>query len=258
MYNASGEILFLPAVGRDGTTYIISKPFYTLHAINPDGTLKWKYDVEYEVTDYREKDGIIYLYAIDPQWISYLIAVDSKGDVKWRYKISHEPTYSTYIISTINNEGIIYITKRVFIDEIYAINPDGTLRWKIYMNINHLLSSVYIDENGTLYVNAGSDDVYVYGPDGEFLDFLREEIVPRTRNYTGAELEELVTRAKRNAFERGAEAVGKEDFYKSLRSFRINIEEREEQRRYYEDLARKYTDEASFLKDYSEEERKRR
>jgi ATP-dependent 26S proteasome regulatory subunit len=94
--------------------------------------------------------------------------------------------------------------------------------------------------------------------DGEFLDFLREEIVPRTRNYTGAELEELVTRAKRNAFERGAEAVGKEDFYKSLRSFRINIEEREEQRRYYEDLARKYTDEASFLKDYSEEGRKRR
>jgi hypothetical protein len=126
------------------------------------------------------------------------------------------------------------------------------------MNINHLLISVYIDENGTLYVNAGSDDVYVYGPDGEFLDFLREEIVPRTRNYTGAELEELVTRAKRNAFERGAEAVGKEDFYKSLRSFRINIEEREEQRKYYEDLARKYTDEASFLKDYSEEGRKRR
>jgi ATP-dependent 26S proteasome regulatory subunit len=95
-------------------------------------------------------------------------------------------------------------------------------------------------------------------PDEEFLDFLRREIVPITKNYTGAELEELVTRAKRNAFKRGAEAVGKEDFYQSLKSFRINIEEREDQRRYYEDLARKYTDEASFLKGQSEEERKRR
>jgi transitional endoplasmic reticulum ATPase len=85
-------------------------------------------------------------------------------------------------------------------------------------------------------------------PDKEFLDFLWKEIVPRTDNYSGAELEELVTRAKRNAFERGAKAIGKEDFYQSLKTFRINREEREHEKRYYEELAREYTDDVTFLK----------
>ena len=84
--------------------------------------------------------------------------------------------------------------------------------------------------------------------DEEFLEFLKKEIVPKTENYTGAELEELVTRAKRNAFERGATAVGKEDFYQSLQSFRIDKEARTQQKREYEDLARKFADEKAFLK----------
>jgi SpoVK/Ycf46/Vps4 family AAA+-type ATPase len=84
--------------------------------------------------------------------------------------------------------------------------------------------------------------------DNEFLAFLRNEIVPQTENYTGAELEELVIRAKRNAFERDAEAIGKEDFYKSLQSFRIDREARSQQKREYESLAREYTDEKAFLK----------
>jgi ATP-dependent 26S proteasome regulatory subunit len=56
---------------------------------------------------------------------------------------------------------------------------------------------------------------------------LKSEIVPATGDYAGAELEELVTRAKRNAFERDAEAVEKEDFERSLESFLIDREERE-------------------------------
>jgi SpoVK/Ycf46/Vps4 family AAA+-type ATPase len=84
--------------------------------------------------------------------------------------------------------------------------------------------------------------------DEQFLDFLKKEVVPKTESYTGAELEELVIRAKRNAFERGAEAVGKEDFYQSLQSFQIDQEARAEQKREYNELVRKYTDEKAFLK----------
>ncbi|NIW14198.1 MAG: 26S protease regulatory subunit, partial [Candidatus Thorarchaeota archaeon] len=59
------------------------------------------------------------------------------------------------------------------------------------------------------------------------------EIVPRTENYTGAELEELVTRAKRNAFERKTKAVGKGDFHQSLQSFRIDPEKRRIDQQHY-------------------------
>lgn len=84
--------------------------------------------------------------------------------------------------------------------------------------------------------------------DKEFLEFLKSDIVPYTKDYTGAELEELVTRAKRNAFRREAEAVGKEDFKKSLESFLIDRDKRIEQKRMYEKWIREYTDEMAFLK----------
>jgi SpoVK/Ycf46/Vps4 family AAA+-type ATPase len=84
--------------------------------------------------------------------------------------------------------------------------------------------------------------------DKEFLEFLKSEIVPRTENYSGAELEELMIRAKRNAFERGKEAVEKEDLYKSLQSFLVNQEERIKQKQEHEEDIRKYTDEKAFLK----------
>jgi len=82
----------------------------------------------------------------------------------------------------------------------------------------------------------------------EFIEFLRKEIVPRTELYTGAELEELVIRAKRLAFETDKPAVTPDDFIQSLRSFRIDREEREKQRERFEEYVRKYTDDVAFLK----------
>lgn len=84
--------------------------------------------------------------------------------------------------------------------------------------------------------------------DDEFLDFMKEEIVPATEGYTGAELEELVIRAKRNAFERDAEGVAEDDFRKSLKLFRVNLKERKRQLEIYQELARKFTDDITFLK----------
>lgn len=83
--------------------------------------------------------------------------------------------------------------------------------------------------------------------DKESLTFLREAIVPYTKNYTGAELEELVNRSKRCAFERGPAPVGPDDFTKSLRTFRIDPDGRGKQREQFEDLAKKFTDDETFL-----------
>jgi len=86
-------------------------------------------------------------------------------------------------------------------------------------------------------------------PDQDFLRFLGSEIVPRTEQYTGAELEELVKRAKRSAFGRGADAVGPEDFKKTLVSFRVDPEARQRQRVKFEGFAKQFTDDETFLTD---------
>ncbi|HVB10947.1 MAG TPA: ATP-binding protein [Bacillota bacterium] len=85
------------------------------------------------------------------------------------------------------------------------------------------------------------------GDPDRLVSFLEREIVPETRNFSCAELEELVTRAKRVAFNRGASAMGAADFEEAVASFRVNNEERAAAVEFYLDQARKMTDDRAFL-----------
>jgi outer membrane protein assembly factor BamB len=144
-YNTSGKILFPPVVGKDGTIFIISEPYYTLHAINPNGALKWKYEVEYKVylTPIVGSDGTVYLCIEDPKGDNYLYAIND-GILKWKIKVEFE--FENEIASgiapgkidcppIIDEQGTIYFTatgKAVLSPKaIFAINKDGTLRYKI-------------------------------------------------------------------------------------------------------------------------------
>jgi len=84
-------------------------------------------------------------------------------------------------------------------------------------------------------------------PVPEVLEFLRNEVVPRTLHFSGAELEELVTRAKRVAFDRGATAVSRSDFLEAASTFRINQDERRLVIENYLEQARRFTDDQTFL-----------
>ncbi len=81
----------------------------------------------------------------------------------------------------------------------------------------------------------------------ETLAYLAEKVVPKTVDFSCAELEEVVTRAKRNAFDRGADAVAPTDFDRAQKSFRIDVRERERQINQYLDQARRLTDDQAFL-----------
>jgi outer membrane protein assembly factor BamB len=145
-YNTSGNILFPPVVGKDWTIFIVSEPFYTLHAINPDGALKWKYEVEYKVyfTPIVGSDGTVYLCVEDPKGDNYLYAIND-GILKWKIKVEFE--FENEIVGReiapgeidcppiIDEQGTIYFTatgKTVLSPKaIFAINNDGTIRYKI-------------------------------------------------------------------------------------------------------------------------------
>ncbi len=83
--------------------------------------------------------------------------------------------------------------------------------------------------------------------------FLSGEVAPLTRNFSGAELEELVTRAKRVAFDRGARGLNRDDFVAAARTFRVNHDERELTVERYIEQARKFTDDQVFLDSLQEE-----
>ncbi len=86
-------------------------------------------------------------------------------------------------------------------------------------------------------------------------EFLEEAVVPLTNNFSCAELEELVTRAKRRAFDKDREHVLGEDLVVATKTFRIDYSSRKRTVDLCMNQARRFTDDQTFL-DAIEEENK--
>ena len=95
-------------------------------------------------------------------------------------------------------------------------------------------------------MNMGEDEVR---------RFLEEAIVPSTRNFSCAELEELVTRAKRIAFDKDREALTGEDLLTAAKTFRIDSSARKRTIEVCMSQAKHFTDDQTFL-DAVEQENK--
>jgi outer membrane protein assembly factor BamB len=180
-----------PALGKDGTIYIVSGD--GLYAINPDGKTKWlcpQCDNDLSSPTVGP-DGTIYaedtsgvLYAVNPQngipkWSfkiltkyfayscppgigpdgtiyaacgSELCALKPDGSLKWRYSLEVMPAASLAIAP----DGTIYVTNggvSSALNELDAIKPDGQLKWKFPQGIA-ILCSPALDADGTIYVTG--------------------------------------------------------------------------------------------------------
>lgn len=177
--------LYTPSIGVDGTIYVQDSTS-SLYAINTDGILKWKYDLNVtspvgQTAPAIGADGTIYIGALA------LYAINPDGTLKWSsYPTSNiNELLSIYYIRTspaIAPDGTIYFgATGVFADAgtpyitggalIVAVNPDGTMKWKkILENTNAIFSSPAINNDGTIYFGAetSNDSNYVYAmnPDG--------------------------------------------------------------------------------------------
>jgi PKD repeat protein len=69
----------------------------------------------------------------------------------------------TYSSPTIGTDGTIYIGSND--KNVYAINPDGTLKW-IYTTGSMIESSATIGADGTIYIGSCDKKLYALNPDG--------------------------------------------------------------------------------------------
>ncbi len=81
----------------------------------------------------------------------------------------------------------------------------------------------------------------------DLLEFLREEIVPKTRHFSCAELEELILRSKRMAFDRRADYLEFRDFLHAAETFRVDREQRKRTIETTMQQVRRFTDDQQFL-----------
>ncbi len=142
-FGVSGQ----PVIGADGTIYIGRKAF------TPSGDLKWDVPLAgSNVPQVLAADGTIYSAG------DGLRALDTEGNVLW-----HAPLGNVKTDLAIGLDGAIY---GVFDTDLFAINPDGSIRWQ-EGPLNGLTGGASIGPDGTLYF--GPCDLIAFGPDGAIL-----------------------------------------------------------------------------------------
>ena len=139
----TGTIISTPVIATDGTIYFgsMDKHFY---ALNPNGTLKWKYEVSggIQATAAIDSNGTVYFGSDD----NCVYALNPNGTLKWKYKTGEKVESSP----NIGSDGTIYIGSND--NYLYALNPNGTLKWR-YETDNWVESSPAISPDGnTIYV----------------------------------------------------------------------------------------------------------
>jgi hypothetical protein len=141
------------AIGKDGTIYIGAE--YSLYAMNPDGTLKWKFYIGETIRTVAAiaDNGITYwgtgyhgVYALNPD-----------GTLLWNFPL--KVTSSSPVVGP--DERIHFYANDNY---VYTLKPDGALQWKLWNASN--FSSPTIGSDGTVYLGDNSNKLFALNPDG--------------------------------------------------------------------------------------------
>ena len=162
-----------PAIGQDGTIYFATSTSSArnsvfLYSLNPDGTLKWKYEMKGVVNSSSPNigsDSTVYVHTSNGSAIGILYAVNPDGTLRWK------KTGEGYEVSpVIDSDGNIYFASR---DTIYSITNEGVVNWNYFIpNIGYTWSysikSIAVSSDNTILVVVieSSGKLYAINQDG--------------------------------------------------------------------------------------------
>jgi len=149
-----------PIIGQDGTVYIDGRDG-TLFAINPNGSIKWKFNTSSlqlrpAVID---KNGTVYFYVLSSDLHNTgLYAIYFNGTLKWKLNITGVSTKP--IIDSLGNIILGFQT-----GELESIYPNGSIYWVVKLN-SFLEASPAIDSKGMIYIGTHFGETYSLFPNG--------------------------------------------------------------------------------------------
>lgn len=146
-----------PSVGSDGTIYFGTDTL--LYAMNTDGTVKWTLPYSNAGFDFTGPaigaDGTI--YATDGNCIS-AFAPPPTSAVRWSF-CPPSPAVGAHAPS-VGGDGTIYLGTEL--NGVYALSPDGGVKWHTGASSVRFEQMPAIGGDGTVYVAA--DKIYAIGP----------------------------------------------------------------------------------------------
>jgi outer membrane protein assembly factor BamB len=129
-----------PSIAPDGTIYVIDYDD-NLYAIKPTGELLFKYPAEKDI-NYEAIVGTDGTAYVGSE--NSLLAVGLNGEKKWEYALSDAAINRP----SLANDGTIYIACAD--NHIYAVNANGTLKWN-YDTGGKVTAPITIDADGCIY-----------------------------------------------------------------------------------------------------------
>ncbi len=163
-----------PAIGSDGVLYFGSEKAGAqfegfVYAVNPDGTLRWRYSVpgrrHVRASPAIGSDGTVYVTTkayVDPvagAQPALCIAFHPDGTVKWIYEIaptSESIPADSYTSPAIGADGLIYFAAESGF--IFALDGEGDLVWRENFGNTINWSSPFLVDDGTLYIGGNRGD----------------------------------------------------------------------------------------------------
>ena len=152
-----GSSTSTPAIGTDSTIYVGSYDS-NLYAINPNGTLKWKYKTGdiIESSPAIGTDGVIYVGSNDNK----AYAINPGGTLKWSYSTGGDVVSSP----AVGTNSTIYVGS--YDGNLYAINKDGMLKKDPPPNLgNQIYSSPAVGSTEIIYVGSRNNRLYAFNSD---------------------------------------------------------------------------------------------
>ncbi|MCP4569949.1 MAG: PQQ-binding-like beta-propeller repeat protein [FCB group bacterium] len=165
-YLTGDFVVSSPTIGSDGTIYfgsgirrslwIHGETDSSLYALNPNGTLKWKYTTLGGLfsSPTIAEDGTIYIGSFDRS----LYAIEDSvtyGRLKWKTDLGFHLLASP----TIGSDGSIYMGSPDF--NFYILDPDGTIRWNYSAGWCIISSPALINDN-TVYIGSKDHNLYAF------------------------------------------------------------------------------------------------
>lgn len=141
-----------PAIADDGTVYV-GDYNGDLVAFNSDGSQKWKVDLGKRVkysSPAIAADGTIYVGMEDDDILHAVNPGD--GTIKWSFSVGHDIRATPVV----DSHGIIYVASAD--DYFYAINPDGTEKWKTMYGDYTAGAPAIVESIKTIYFSGKTSD----------------------------------------------------------------------------------------------------
>ncbi|MBI2438423.1 MAG: PQQ-like beta-propeller repeat protein [Lentisphaerae bacterium] len=145
-----------PCIGTNGTIYFGSWDTY-VYALNPDGTLKWKYQTDGAIAPLASPalspdEATVYVGSGDPNKDNggSLYALNADGTLKWQKANMDQMRVSGAVVGT---NGRVYANGQ---GRVHCFSPEGTQIWESANNTAGSLAPS-LSSNGTIYVGTAQD-----------------------------------------------------------------------------------------------------